>query len=85
MAYHSKITLQFGTDLFKLLGPKAERVKWSSLSPQERKSRLNKIPVYIPTRSLGKAPTLVDAHVALEATDSYACAEMDHTLLLTVC
>jgi len=60
MAYHSKITAQFGADLFKLLGPKADRVKWSSLSPQERKSRLNKIPVYIPTRSLGKAPTLVD-------------------------
>jgi len=60
MSYHTKITAQFGADLFKLLGPKADRVKWSSLSPQERKNRLSKIPVYIPTRSLGKAPTLVD-------------------------
>jgi hypothetical protein len=60
MAYHSKITAQFGTDLFKLLGPKADRVAWSSLTPKERKQRLMKIPVYIPTRSLGKHPKLVD-------------------------
>lgn len=60
MAYHSKITAQFGADLFKLLGPKADRVTWGSLTPQERKNRLSRIPVYIPTRSLGKAPTLVD-------------------------
>lgn len=60
MAYHSKITSQFGADLFKLLGPKADRVKWDSLTPQERKKRLAKIPVYIPTRSLGKHPKLVD-------------------------
>lgn len=60
MAYHSKITSQFGEDLFKLLGPKAERVKWESLTPQERKRRLAKIPVYIPTRSLGKYPKLID-------------------------
>ena len=60
MAYHSKITSQFGSDLFKLLGPKAERVKWADLTPQERKKRLDKIPVYIPTRSLGKHPKLVD-------------------------
>jgi hypothetical protein len=60
MAYHSKITDQFGSDLFKLLGPKADRVSWASLSPQERKKRLAKIPVYIPTRSLGKHPKLVD-------------------------
>lgn len=60
MAYHSKITSQFGADLFKLLGPKAQRVSWHSLSAKERKQRLSKIPVYIPTRSLGKHPKLVD-------------------------
>lgn len=60
MSYHSKITSQFGADLFKLLGPKAQRQPWASLTPQERKKRLSKIPVYIPTRSLGKHPKLVD-------------------------
>lgn len=60
MSYHAKITAQFGADLFKLLGPKADRKHWSQLTPQDRKKRLEKIPVYIPTRSLGKAPTLVD-------------------------
>jgi hypothetical protein len=60
MSYHSKITSQFGADLFKLLGPKADRVQWTSLSPQERKKRLSKIPLYVPTRSLGKHPKLVD-------------------------
>lgn len=60
MAYHSKITSQFGADLFKLLGPKADRKKWTDLTPQERKKRLAKIPVYVPTRSLGKHPKLVD-------------------------
>jgi hypothetical protein len=60
MAYHSKITAQFGADLFKLLGPKADRVKWETLPKAERNSRIARIPVYIPTRSLGKAPTLVD-------------------------
>ena len=60
MSYHSKITTQFGADLFKLLGPKANRVAWSSLTPKERKQRISKIPVYIPTRSLGKHPKLVD-------------------------
>ena len=60
MAYHSKITSQFGSDLFKLLGPKADRKKWTDFTPQERKKRLAKIPVYIPTRSLGKHPKLVD-------------------------
>jgi hypothetical protein len=60
MAYHSKITAQFGADLFKLLGPKADRVKWNTLTPQERKKRIETIPVYIPTRSLGKHPKLVD-------------------------
>lgn len=60
MSYHSKITSQFGADLYKLLGPKADRIKWSDLPLQERKRRLSKIPVYIPTRSLGKHPKLVD-------------------------
>lgn len=60
MSYHSKITSQFGSDLFKLLGPKAERRKWEELTPADRKKRLAKIPVYIPTRSLGKHPKLVD-------------------------
>ena len=60
MSYHSKISTQFGADLFKLLGPKAERVTWNSLSAQERKRRIAKIPLYIPTRSLGKHPKLVD-------------------------
>lgn len=60
MSYHSKITGQFGSDLFKLLGPKADRIKWNDLSPQERKKRLEKIPLYVPTRSLGKHPKLVD-------------------------
>lgn len=60
MSYHSKISSLFGSDLFKLLGPKAKRVDWASLSPQERKKRLSKIPVYVPTRSLGKHPKLVD-------------------------
>lgn len=60
MAYHSKITSQFGADLFKLLGPKAQRVQWHTLSAKERKQRLSKIPIYIPTRSLGKHPKLVD-------------------------
>lgn len=60
MSYHTKITAQFGADLFKLLGPKADRRPWKDFTSQERKSRLSRIPVYIPTRSLGKAPTLVD-------------------------
>ncbi len=60
MSYHSKITAQFGADLFKVLGPKANRVPWSSLTLAEQKSRLKRIPEYVNTRSLGKQPTLVD-------------------------
>lgn len=60
MSYHAKITAQFGTDLFKLLGPKAARRSWTSLTPQERKKRLSNIPIYVPTRSLGKHPKLID-------------------------
>jgi hypothetical protein len=60
MSYHSKITDLYGVDLYKLCGPKADRKPWTSFSSQERRARLNKIPVYIPTRSLGKYPKLVD-------------------------
>jgi len=60
MAYHSKITDLYSADLYKLLGPKSERVKWTSLSPQERKRRLKLIPIYVPTRKVGKHPKLVD-------------------------
>jgi hypothetical protein len=60
MAYHAKITAQFGADLFKVLGPKANRVPWASLTLAEQKSRLKRIPEYVNTRSLGKHPTLVD-------------------------
>lgn len=63
MSYHSKITNQFGADLFKVLGPKADRVAWSSLSLAEQKSRLARIPEYVNTRSLGKHPTLVEVVV----------------------
>lgn len=58
--YHEKITKQFGADLHGLLGPKADRVSWQSLPATERRKRLNRMPVYISTRSLGKHPTLVD-------------------------
>lgn len=63
MAYHIKITDHFGADNFKLLGPKANRVPWSSLTLAEQKSRLKRIPEYVNTRSLGKNPTLVDVVV----------------------
>jgi len=76
MAYHAKITAQFGADLFRVLGPKADRRPWNSLSLAEQKSRLKRIPEYINTRSLGKQPTLVDVVVyclkklALMGTDN---------------
>lgn len=60
MSYHPKIAAQFGEDLFQLLGPKANRVSWSSLSVEEQQSRLDRIPTYINTRSIGKNPSLVD-------------------------
>jgi hypothetical protein len=60
MAYHPKLVAAFGADLFKLLGPPADRVKWFSLSLAEQKSRIKRIPEYVNTRSLGKHPTLVD-------------------------
>jgi hypothetical protein len=63
MAYHPKIASAFGADLFKLLGPKSDRVPWSSLTLSEQKLRIKRIPEYVNTRSLGKHPTLVDVLV----------------------
>jgi hypothetical protein len=60
MSYHQKIQVNFGSDLFKLLGPKSQRVPWNSLSSAEKRKRLGAIPVYVPTRSLGKHPKLID-------------------------
>lgn len=60
MAYHSKITSQFGVDLFRVLGPKSQRVRWHTLSPQEQKRRINRIPIYVSTRQLGSRPRLID-------------------------
>lgn len=63
MAYHPKLVAAFGADMFKVLGPPAERVKWNTLSLVEQESRLKRIPEYVNTRSLGKQPTLVDVLV----------------------
>jgi hypothetical protein len=63
MAYHPKLVAAFGADLFKVLGPPAERVKWDTLSYAEQESRLKRIPEYVNTRSLGKQPTLIDVLV----------------------
>ena len=63
MAYHPKLVAAFGADLFKVLGPPANRVKWSSLTLTEQESRLKRIPEYVNTRSLGKQPTLIDVLV----------------------
>jgi hypothetical protein len=63
MAYHPKLVAEFGADLFKVLGPPADRVEWSSLSLAEQKSRLKRIPEYVNTRGLGKQPKLVDVLV----------------------
>lgn len=60
MAYHAKLVAAFGADLFKVLGPPANRVSWNSLSYTEQEARLKRIPEYINTRSLGKQPTLID-------------------------
>lgn len=59
MAYNKAITDIFGVDLLGILGPKAQRVAWSSLTFQEQQERLDRMPVYINTRKLGKAPDLV--------------------------
>lgn len=58
--YHPKIVAQFGPDLFPVLGPQADRVPFSSFSLEEQQDRLDRIPVYVNTRKLGKSPTLVD-------------------------
>lgn len=60
MAYSKKVTDLFGKDLFKLLGPKKDRVAWHSLSFKEKEKRIKDIPVYISTRRLGKFPSFED-------------------------
>jgi hypothetical protein len=60
MAYPEKITDFFGEDLFRLLGPKTERVSWHSLSFKEQEARRKNIPVYISTRKLGRNPSFTD-------------------------
>ena len=60
MAYPAKITDFFGEDLFRLLGPKAQRRAWHTLSFKEQEERKKNIPVYISTRKLGKNPSFTD-------------------------
>jgi hypothetical protein len=48
----------FGADLIKVFGPKATRRHISSLSFQEKKEILAKIPVYVPTDDLGPRPSI---------------------------
>ncbi len=60
MAYSKKVTDLFGKDLYKLLGPKNERVTWHSLSFKDKEERLKNIPVYVSTRRLGSAPSFED-------------------------
>lgn len=63
MAYPQQITDEFGTDLFKVLGPASERVTWSKLSKKVRKtktSQINKYLAYINTSSLGAHPNFVE-------------------------
>ena len=79
MAYHPKITAQFGADLYKLLGPKANRVSWNSLSPADKQHRISKIPVYVNTRTLGKCPSLVD--IVIHCFNELANMGMDNPLL----
>lgn len=57
MAYPKQITDLFSNDLYKLLGPKKDRVPWHSLSFKEKEERIKNIPVYVSTRRLGKAPS----------------------------
>lgn len=63
MAYHKLITDRFGADLHAILGPKADRVQWSTLTYSEQQDRLSRIPDYVNTRRLGKAPSLVEVVV----------------------
>ena len=79
MAYHPKLVAAFGADLFKVLGPPADRVKWSSLSLAEQKSRLKRIPEYVNTRTLGASPTLVD--VLVHALNKLYLMGVDNPLL----
>ena len=79
MAYHPKITAQFGADLFKLLGPKANRVKWNTLPAADKERRISKIPVYVNTRTLGKSPALVD--IVIHCFNELVNLGMDNPLL----
>lgn len=79
MAYHPKLVAAFGADLFKVLGPPADRVNWSSLSLAEQKSRLKRIPEYVNTRGLGASPTLVD--VLVHALNKLYLMGVDNPLL----
>lgn len=47
----------FGQDLIKVFGPKAERRHVRTLTPAERKSIVDKVPVYIDTDDLGPRPS----------------------------
>lgn len=57
MAYPKEVTDLFGADLLKLLGPRANRRAWNSLSFKEQSERIEAIPVYISTRRIGNAPS----------------------------
>jgi len=77
--YHPKIVSQFGPDLFAVLGPQASRVPFSSLSLEEQQIRLDKIPVYVNTRKLGKSPSLVD--VVIECFNEFVLMGPENPLL----
>lgn len=79
MSYHSGITNIFGTDLHGLLGPKADRVPWSSLDYAEQQERLERIPVYVNTRKLGKTPSLIE--VVISCFSELANKGQDNPLL----
>jgi len=48
----------FGADLIKVFGPKATRRHISTLTIQEKKELLEKIPEYVPTDDLGGRPSI---------------------------
>lgn len=60
MAYSIKVKQMFGEDLYALLGPKANRVSWYSLSYKEQQARLDKCPVYITCDNLGNIAEIDD-------------------------
>lgn len=63
MAYSNKVTQMFGDDLYPLLGPKANRVPWHSLSYKEQQKRLDKCPDYVTCNGLGKVATFEDMFI----------------------